>query len=293
MPIKHYQHQEIDKQKWDDVISTSENHLFYAYSWYLDIVSPDWEALIWDDYEYIMPLPIKRKFKIPYLVQPVLTQQLGVFSKKKIDSEIMEKFVHKIPYYSYELNLNEKNHYPEIEDRPNYLLDLSPSYELISGKFSKNTFRNIDKALKAGLNICTELDVNEFLDFYDSVQKNYQSVNIKVIKRLTESDKASGMIQFWGIRDKENELIAILSMVVSYNRITYLLPVSNEKGKKLSAMFMIVNEMILKYSGKNYVLDFEGSSVEGIARFYKGFGAENHPYFVIRKFRPSFLVGRI
>jgi hypothetical protein len=39
----------------------------------------DWEALVADDYEYVMPLRYKTKYAIPYLVQPILTQQLAFF----------------------------------------------------------------------------------------------------------------------------------------------------------------------------------------------------------------------
>ena len=58
-------------------------------------------------------------------------------------------------------------------------------------------------------------------------------------------------------------------------------------------MFMIINELIKENAGKDILLDFEGSQIEGIARFYKGFGAINQPYYVLKKFRPGFLVGKI
>jgi hypothetical protein len=91
MEIKHLAHIEIDRQKWDACILNACNSLVYAESWYLDIVSPNWEALILGDYEYVMPLPVKKKFGVSFLVQPPLTQQFGIFSSNKIDEEIIEK----------------------------------------------------------------------------------------------------------------------------------------------------------------------------------------------------------
>ena len=85
MRILHLRNKSIDYCRWDNCITKSHNHLTYAYSWYLDIVSPNWEALVSEDYAYIMPLPVKSRYGIPYLVQPVLTQQLGIYSKKKIN----------------------------------------------------------------------------------------------------------------------------------------------------------------------------------------------------------------
>ena len=56
-------HDKIDKVKWDNCISRSVNGHIYARSWYLNIVSPDWDALIEGDYEAVMPLTWKRKFE--------------------------------------------------------------------------------------------------------------------------------------------------------------------------------------------------------------------------------------
>ena len=51
-------------------------------TWYLDIVSPGWEAIVKEEagcYVAVLPLPVRRKFGLRYLQQPLLTQQLGLF----------------------------------------------------------------------------------------------------------------------------------------------------------------------------------------------------------------------
>jgi len=81
--IRHLRHSEIDKEKWDAALSKCHQPLLFAQSWYLDLVSPKWGALIRGDYEEMMPLPVKSKFGFKYLVQPNFTAQLGVFSTKE------------------------------------------------------------------------------------------------------------------------------------------------------------------------------------------------------------------
>jgi hypothetical protein len=66
-----------------NAIARSFNGIVYAYSWYLDIVSPGWDALVKDDYKSVMPLTWRKKYGIKYLYQPFFTQQLGVFSSDK------------------------------------------------------------------------------------------------------------------------------------------------------------------------------------------------------------------
>lgn len=292
MKLIHLRNNAIDFEKWDKCIESSHNQIMYAFSWYLDIVSPGWEALVSENYEYIMPLPTKSKYKIPYLVQPLMTQQLGIFSKEIIDEAIIKEFVDKIPYYSYELNLNEKNFHSKALVYPNYLLNLDQPYEIIQSKYSKNTRRNIDKAIKQKLTIKEGLPLEEFIEFYKSQQRSYLSVGELKLKHLLEKGVTQKAIKLYGILNSNEELIAALSILKSSKRLTYLLPVSNSDGKSSSAMFLLIDYLIKNEIGNDKVLDFEGSKIEGIARFYKGFGAKNHPYFVLKKFRPSFLIGK-
>jgi hypothetical protein len=292
MQIIHLQHKDIDMNRWDQCISESINQLTYTFSWYLNIVCPGWEALIAGDYEFVMPIPVKRKYHLPYVVQPYFTQQLGVFSKNPVNEEILKQFIKSIPYYSYQLNLNEQNKNSEIEVLPNYILNLNTAYNLIASKYSKNTQRNIEKAHKNSLTIDTELNSSDFIEFYKVTQKNYQQGQGEILRQLIEAGKVNQSINLFGIRNKENELIAALCILISSNRMTYLLPASNIEGKKTSAMFLLIDKIIRQNAEKKIILDFEGSQIEGIARFYKGFGAENQPYFMVKRFRPSYLIGR-
>lgn len=294
MQIFHLKHNEIDFRLWDETLGKSGNQFGYAYSWYLNIVSPGWEALIVKDYEYIMPLPVKRKYGIPYIVQPALTQQLGIFSNSEITKEIIQQFISAIPYYSYEINLNDCNAgQEEIISRTNYVLSLQSSYEEIAGKYSKNTIRNIHKAEKSGLIVDETIDKEDFVYFYFSIEKNYTNIREDLLQKLLIKGTALGLINIRGIRNSENKLIAALCILKSERRIIYLVPVSNEEGKKSSAMFMLLDSIVKSNAATECLLDFEGSEIEGVARFYKGFGAVNRPYYVIKKFRPSFLVGKI
>jgi len=293
MKIIHLKHNEIDFEKWDKTIENSINMLSYAFSWFLNIVSPEWEALIYGDYKYIMPLTVKNKFKVTYIVQPILTQQLGIFSEKAIDNQIIEKFIREIPYYSYELNLNEQNPINSTDGfLPNYILHLNKPYKELYNSFSTNTKRNIEKCKSHKLEIVNNLQFEDFIDFYTNEKKKFYNVDLAVLQKLLKTGIKNKNIELKAVK-KENSIIAILCVLISGNRLTYLLPVSNETGKKCFAMFFLINQIIKAEAGNEKILDFEGSKIEGIARFYKGFGAINNPYITIKRFRPSFLVGRI
>lgn len=291
MNISHLKNKSIDYKRWDECISLSNNGLIYAYTWFLDVVSPDWEALIADDYAYVMPLPLKTRYKIPYLVQPLLSQQLGIFSVHDISEAIVRKFIKEIPYFSYGLALNDCNYYAKAEIFPNYILSLERNYREITANFSKNTLRNIDKASKLGLKI-RKLTPETYINFYFSVDKHFLSPQQPILEQLIHKGIENDAIELWGVNSSENQLIAALCILKSHNRLIYLLPVSNESGKKSFAMFLLIDELIRQHANEQKIFDFEGSRIEGIARLYTGFGAVNKPYYILKRFRPSFLVGK-
>ena len=65
--LVYLKHHQIDKKKWDSCIFYAKEGILYAYSWYLDIVAPNWDAIILlnkDSYISVMPLPVKTKYTI-------------------------------------------------------------------------------------------------------------------------------------------------------------------------------------------------------------------------------------
>jgi len=293
MKIIHLENKAIDFNRWDQAISQSNNQLVYAFSWYLNVVSPQWEALVTSDYEFVMPLPVKSRYKIPYLVQPVLTQQLGIFSKQSITEKIVKEFIKEIPYFSYELALNESNFYGKALIYPNFILDLTADYKQLYSNFSKNTQRNIEKTSKLNLQVQEQLSAETFISFYFAVDKHFLSPQQPILEKLIEKGLLKNELKLYGVFSATNTLIAALCSLETNNRITYLLPVSSVEGKSASAMFFLINYLIRKNANQNKVIDFEGSRIEGVARLYRGFGAKYHPYYILKQFRPSFLIGKL
>jgi len=293
MKIIHLKNKAIDFKRWDDVILQSHNQLTYAFSWYLNVVSPDWEALVTKDYEFLMPLPVKSRYKIPYLIQPILTQQLGIFSKNEITERIVREFVKKIPYFSYELAFNEFNFHEKGLVFPNFILNLNQDYKDIYSSFSENTQRNIKKASKLNLTVEENLSSETFISFYFSVDKHYLSPQQPILERLINNGLSEKALRLFGVFSSDKTLIAALCLLETGNRIIYLLPISNTEGKSSFAMFFLVNYIISINASKNKVIDFEGSRIEGVARVYIGFGAKYHPYYILKQFRPTFLIRKI
>lgn len=169
MEIKYLKHNQIDKQKWDSAIENSKNVLVYALSWFLDIMSPEWEALVYGDYDMVMPLTHRKKLSVKYLYQPVFIQQLGIFSAKDISKEIVQGFISEIEkHFKYiDIQLNCAN--PNLETeffilRNTQLIDISKSYEDLFKNYSKNHRKNLKKINVSGLEIDSKGNSSDFTD---------------------------------------------------------------------------------------------------------------------------------
>ncbi len=295
MNIRHLRQEDIDKKLWDETIMQSQRFVPYALSWYLDIVCPDWEALVADNYEVIMPLPVKRKCGIRYLVEPLWAQKLGIFSRNMLSEETMNKIIKVIPYSIYAFNLNEDNYtsrYCTKQKNTNLYLDLNAPYEALESRYNTNTKRNIKKVQKEEIRV-REISADEFMALWLRDNKGTNEHHHRLLSKLIESSRDRGKTVLLGAINKNGGVIAVLFALIFKKRMYYLAPASNAEGKESSAMFMIVDHIIENHAGEDMVLDFEGSMIEGVARFYKGFGAKEEYYYPISRLYPEQLLKNI
>jgi len=280
---------EIDDKKWDDVVAHSPSETLYPYSWYLDAAAENWSALIMDDYRFIMPLVWKRKYGISFLYQPFYTQQLGVFSQEFVDPATISAMLSHLPkkFISGNINFNSGNLVSEqgsfhVGDKKNYRLLLRHSYDQLRHSYSNNTRRNINRTMALNDKILKNVTTDELIRLkkdYDVIKRSGQSY--RWMQELLETilNRGSGVI--YGSVDG-NQLEAAAFFGFSRKRAIYLVAVSSERGKQNRSMFKVVDAFIREHAGSDLILDFEGSNIPSVARFFEGFGADPEIYQNIR-----------
>lgn len=269
------------------------NGTVYGWSWYLDRICDRWDALVFGDYLYVMPLVWNRKFGIFYVFQPFFTQQLGVFSAFSTDKEMVNSFIHAIPekFRLVEMNLNRLN-IPvsgKVTIKPNvtFHLSLAGTIEKIRRNYSENTRRNLKKAGQQNLLSASLYNIDEYIDF---TQNNLQEkspeikpVHYQRLKRVIGYALYYRRGELAGVFNPQNQLIAAAFFVWSDREVIYLGASSSDEGHEKKAMFLLIDQFIETHAGSGLTLDFEGSNIPGIARFYEGFGAYPVNYFSIRR----------
>ena len=291
--IQYITHQQIDKVKWDNCIEHADNGLIYGYSFYLDTMSKNWDALVLSNgdhsenvYEAVMPLTWKMKFGIRYLYQPFLTAQLGIFGKK-ITEEKTTSFIQHIPvsfrFIDISLNRNNCSGIPAnfSVNRSNYILDLNKPYETIYQNYRENIQRNIKKAFQLGCSFQNDVDVEQVIELALHQMKSQgkeEVENINRFRKLYQQLHTRQMAATYGIVSSQKELLASCVFFFSHNRAYYILVGNNPAGKTMGASHALIDGFIKLTSGNNILLDFEGSDIPNLASFYRSFGAEHEPY---------------
>jgi len=292
--IDYIPYDKLDVKKWDTCIDKAVNGIIYAYSWYLDIMAGKWDALVMGDYEYVMPLVSRRKYGIWYLYQPYFTQQSGIFSANLLNADVVGRFLNAIPdkYKLIEISLNAFNTHNRLpnfqsERRVTYQLDLIQPYQQLCSAYKINTIRNIRKAQKNDVFIDENIDPGLFMRFTkEHLQKKapeLKDADFLRLQKLVSYCVRYGRGRISAVYSDHNELVATAFFVWSHHKPIMLVSASSEEGKRLSAMFFMIDQFIQKYSGNPYTLDFEGSTIESVARFYSGFGATPTEYSFIRR----------
>lgn len=295
MEIRYIKHEEIDRKKWDSCVHYAINGSPYAYTWYLNNVCEEWDGLVEGDYESVFPLVWNNRLAgYKRLFQPQFCQQLGLFSTHVLSAPRMKAFLEAIPseFRYIDIYLNSRNFVSpkmnfETFQRPNYQLSLADSYDDIRKNYSTNLKRNLKKAAQHQLTFTTSIKPETLVTLFRTYQGEHipdmTDSSYHTLHRIMYNALHRGLGFITGIQDADGELCAAAFFLSGHGKIINLLPSSSERGKELSAMHILLDVLIRNNAGRPAVLDFEGSAIPSIARFYKSFGAEDVPYTRIKR----------
>jgi hypothetical protein len=285
--IRYLTGNEIDFKKYDNCISKALNSRIYAYSWYLDIVAnKNWDVLVLNDYDAVMPLPKRKKYFINYIFLPPWVQQLGVFSINEISEDLIENFIYEIPkkFKLVDIFFNSENfiQHKNLALRVNYILSLNKPYKVLIKNYKKGRKSSINQAQKNDLEIVENYSHREIINLFKinkGVKLNKSSVDYNILNALIEAALLLNKAECLAVLNTKKELIGGALFLMNNERFTYLFSSINNEGREKQAMSLLIDYVNKKFSNSEYIFDFEGSMINDIALFFKSFGAEKETYY--------------
>ena len=289
MSIQFIIHKEINKEKWDNCIRHAVNGLIYGNSFYLDAMAQNWDALVLNDYEAVMPLTWKSKWGIRYLYQPAFIQQLGVFYTKEL-SEIrarafLEAAFERFKFAEITLNYSNKIDWAgdnvKASQRNNFILDLNRPYEALYDNYDASFTKSLRRVRKFNLVYLESTNYERIIELYKELYGKKMSISNRsyvqlgnICKRLLKEKKLVVRL----VRNSENRLLAAVVMFKYQDRLYNIISCISGEGKRREANYLLYDHIINEFANTPLRLDFEGSDIEGIAAFYKKFNPGNEPY---------------
>lgn len=286
---------EIDLKKWDAVISNTPYYSPYALSWYLDAATEKkWKAIIRNDYELIMPLPYKLRFGLKQIYQPPLSQQLGIFGHS-LDNSDIKALLESIPWHFQPVVIPMSANIPQLQlpnwnvtPKTNYTLHLNTSYKTLRAGYSKGFKSHINKN-KPRLTVQPFHDLENMQNHFEKeigkrigLSNSQMAIGYKILKTALDHKKAF-MLQ---VSNSTGQWLAQIYCLQTSNRIVKVRAISNKEGKKSCALHVGIDHIIENFSGQDIIFDFEGSSIPGVASFFRGFGPDLKPYHLYEKKSP-------
>lgn len=291
--IEYLKNNEIDREKWDNCIRSSRGSKPYAYSWFLDIMSPGWEALTDDDYDAVFPLPARNRYGLSYLTTPAFIQQLGAFTPDGSPVQAIDEFLGYLPkfYWLIDMGVGQRISHDHFKTtlRANYELDLSKPYDKIYEGFTIHCRRNVDKSQKKKFELVEDITSEELITLF----RNHRGKDIGRIKTI-DYQRLNTLITFCvkngkgrivGLRRSQKKILNAVFLLEVKGIKTMLLVANTPESREKRAGYYVINELIKRSASTKSILDFAGSSIPSIASFMESFGSINKPYYRIYRNR--------
>lgn len=278
--IKRIKYQDINFDKYIKCINQSAQKKSYAYPHYLDIVCDgNWEVLVYNDYEAVMPIPFIKKMGLKLVIMPKLNQQLGVFSQQdsKVVNDLFLTFLeskYAVWYYAF----NDTNMFSKtLKSRKNYLIPMG-NYEVVRQKYSPKRKRK----LRLDPDVLEESErilVEDFSQIEVFIRANHVGVGGKDLEDFIEVFRRfynHGSLKVYGFRYQKQWINMIALYEDDINSV--LLGTFNQKEfVKLSGACVLIDDAIRDNIEKK-IFDFEGSELPNVEEFFRGFRPDLQPY---------------
>jgi hypothetical protein len=294
----------MSKNKYIEFCNIENGIPIFSQPWYLDIFcgSNQWDVIIIEkNNEIIASMPY---YYLDNDIQmPRLTQNMGPFIKNAelktdkiltIEKEICNQLISNLPEFkNFHQNFSPKitNWLPfywkgfKQTTRYTYVLENIKNKDVIYKNFRENLKRDIKKASK-NLKIRTDLPIEVI---FDLLNKTFERQNIpnpypfSSLKLLDQKAQSNNQILKIFALDEQNNVHSAVLIVWDRERAYYLISGSDPDFRGSGANSLLIWESIKFCSEFIDIFDFEGSMIEPIEHFVRGFGATQVPYFSVTK----------
>jgi lipid II:glycine glycyltransferase (peptidoglycan interpeptide bridge formation enzyme) len=291
--FQYLKHKDINFQLWDECISRSTNGVVYACSWYLNIVSPGWHALVkmqGNEYKLVFPVTHFKKFGFSYIKQPDFANELGIFGNElliteKDLSEVIDILKAKFKLISsYIFNVSNSHYFKnrfldiKVEEVTHFRLKVDKDPKDIVANFEKYTRKNIRQALKQNLQISDEDYIEDLILMFkentaDRIYGGVSEIQYKILTRLYQEASRRRLGLTLMVKHYSKNIGGVFLLEFK-NTIYYLFSTVNEEGRLRNANSLIIYKILENKDSNCLFLDFGAAGSEGVRNYKRNLSTE-------------------
>lgn len=273
--MKIIQREDIDIEKWEDLVNRDPSQNPFSRTHYLDAVAENWCVYVDDNYTKGIALPFIIRFGFKSLYTPIFVRYLEWFGEKDsaFDSALKEIQSH--------FDIGDWN----VKEPFDSCFSNTFVYQRIDPGLTDNQRPHAKRMLNKvkRLNYSISIGNNTSL-VHDSIQRElpqkiaaFQPKSLAVLRKLVNAIASTDTLLIVEAR-KEKEFVGGLFLVESGSKLLYLKGAFTADSKKEGAMYAAMQYAIEIGKNTNRTFDFGGSRVEGVRRFNLALGGSDIPY---------------
>lgn len=298
-----------NKEKYRLLCKNEPSIPIFSKDWWLDSVAGDaWDVVLVEKGDQILaslPYTMRQRYGLNVISQPALTQTLGPWLRPSTakyarrlsqEKDLLQKLFEQLPrfaHYQQNWHCTRTNWLPlywlgyEQTTRYTYRLEDLSSEEQIWGEMEANIRTDVRKASnKEGVKVRTDLDIEAFLTLNEKVfarQNMALPYTRDFVRRLDKAAAQNQARKIFIAEDEQGRHHAGVYLIWDDNTAYYLMGGGDPDLRNSGATSLCMWEAIQFAATVTKSFDFEGSMIEPVERFFRGFGAVQTPYFAISK----------
>ncbi len=286
--IKRLSYQEIDFEKYNQCVENSFQKNFYCNKETLDFLCKNWELLVYNDYEAVMPIPFVEKAFFKIVIMPLFCQQLGIFgnSNREINQTFLEYFKKHYNILNYAFNFNNEFK-TELLTKKNFVIPVQEYAFLRRKKYFKGRKSTVKTAQYLEFKeVFTHEHILDFIknNFKGLEKQSDQDFFLEYLFFLEKSNKLKMFGSYF-----ENHLTNITILTDDSDSYSLLGLINNEELKNHNGASFLIDR-ILQQNIESKAFNFMGGSIRGIEVFFKSFGSDLQEYQVIQNSKKDIIL---
>jgi lipid II:glycine glycyltransferase (peptidoglycan interpeptide bridge formation enzyme) len=305
------------KDKYRELCKIEKTIPIFSKDWWMDAVCGEnnWDVLLIEKNDEIiasMTYYMRKKYGLKIITQPSLTQTSGIWIKypkgQKISKrlsyqkEVMNNIINQLEelkpdYYCQNFHYSIDNWQPfywrgfQQTTRYTYIIEDLSNLDMLYKNMSANQRNHLKKASKT-----IKCEQNNDPDLFYKIntltfkrQNKETPYSLEIVKRITKLGLKNNAIAIWFAKDNQDNICSTIFVVWDEFSVYLLMSGADPKYRSYHSKNLLIWEVIKHFSQTNRKFDFEGSMVENIADYNRGFGAIQKPYFNISKYSRKFM----